>query len=288
MAAIDYYNTDDNNGITLGGATWRGQTFTASDTYSISSVKLLLYKSGTPGTVTVSIRAVDGTGKPTGDDLCSGTTDGDTLPGNVAPYEWREITFSAAYSLISGTQYAIVVRSSGSSLGWRRDTTAPSYAGGQSALSSNSGGTWTLTSTIDYMFETYGTSITTLGLAGTIAGTSSLTGAVTKTTITPTSLAGIIAAQSSVSGALTLWTVTHLSLSGTIAALSSVLGYLTKRMPAPAFPPARTGAYDEDSVWDEDTGTWGSDEALLKAGGSRYRAQLIVVGKDLIYYEEVT
>ena len=50
----------------------------------------------------------------------------------------------------------------------------------------------------------------------------------------------------------------------------------------------RAGTYEEDSVWDEDTGTWGSDEELLKAGGSRYRAQLVVVAKDLIYYEEIT
>ena len=56
----------------------------------------------------------------------------------------------------------------------------------------------------------------------------------------------------------------------------------------PDFPPARPLDYNEDLVYNEDTGTWGSDEGLLKAGGSRYRAQLVVVAKDLIYFQEVT
>lgn len=54
------------------------------------------------------------------------------------------------------------------------------------------------------------------------------------------------------------------------------------------FPPTRPDGYDENAVYDEDTGTWGSDEDLLKAGGSRYQAQLVVVAKDLIYYEGLT
>lgn len=56
----------------------------------------------------------------------------------------------------------------------------------------------------------------------------------------------------------------------------------------PTFPATRPGDYDDDKVWDEDTGTWTSDEDLLRRDGSRHKTQLVCVGKDLIYYSEVT
>jgi hypothetical protein len=56
----------------------------------------------------------------------------------------------------------------------------------------------------------------------------------------------------------------------------------------PDFPAPRPDGYDEDLVWDEDTQTWGSDPDLLTKDGSRYHAQLVAVGMDQIYYEEVT
>ena len=55
-----------------------------------------------------------------------------------------------------------------------------------------------------------------------------------------------------------------------------------------AFPPDRPGDYDADEVYDEDTGTWGSDADLLAAGGSRHRTQLVVTTTYFIYYEELT
>ena len=55
-----------------------------------------------------------------------------------------------------------------------------------------------------------------------------------------------------------------------------------------SFPSSRPGTYDEDLVWDEDTGTWTDDEDLLTKDGSRHNTQLVCVGMDLIYYEEIT
>ena len=55
-----------------------------------------------------------------------------------------------------------------------------------------------------------------------------------------------------------------------------------------SFPAERADDYDPDLVFDEDTGTWVSDEELIARGGSRYHSQFVCVGKSLIYYEEVT
>jgi len=156
----DYYNTGDDGDSTLGLATWRAQTFTASSTYSITSVKLLLHKfAAVVGTITVSIRAVDGANKPTGADLVSGTTDGDTLTADAAG-EWREITFDTPYVLVNGVTYAIVIRAltsfANNSLAWRFDSSSPSYIDGTYVGSINSGSTWTINTGIDFMFETYG------------------------------------------------------------------------------------------------------------------------------------
>jgi len=58
--------------------------------------------------------------------------------------------------------------------------------------------------------------------------------------------------------------------------------------PLQTFPPTRPEAYDENLVFDEDTGTWTSDEDLLARDGSRHHTQLVTIAKDLIYYEEIT
>lgn len=83
-------------------------------------------------------------GDPTGEDLCVGTTDGDTLP-DYSTWEEREITFDAPYSIVAGTKYAIVVRclsaDATNSLGWSCARPGE-YANGMGLLSSDSGSTW--------------------------------------------------------------------------------------------------------------------------------------------------
>lgn len=155
----EYYITGDDTASGLYGPTWIGQTFTPSIAHKITSVKLLLYRMGFPGTVTVSIKATDGEGKPTGDDLCSGTTDGNTLP-TESPYEWREITLGDGYDLDADTKYAIVVKAldgeASNQAAWRRDATDATYAGGQACYSINSGVTWSIRANEDQMFEEWG------------------------------------------------------------------------------------------------------------------------------------
>jgi hypothetical protein len=160
LAASIYesYNTGDDGDGSIYGSIWRAQTFTPSAAHTITSVKLLLYREGTPGTITVSIRATSG-GQPTGPDLCSGTTNGNTLPTG-SPYEWREVTFTSGYDLSAGTQYAIVARATGgdsSNRGrWRWDSSSPTYAGGNLLRSDDDGLTWTSLSGWDLMFEEWG------------------------------------------------------------------------------------------------------------------------------------
>lgn len=109
------------------------QTFTPTTTHNVTDVDLKLYRVGNPGDVTVSITATDGNGHPTGADLCSGTTDGDTLTIDTAG-EWRNIPFTTTTALTASTKYAIVCKAlTGDGLNkifWRSDETSPAYSGG--------------------------------------------------------------------------------------------------------------------------------------------------------------
>jgi len=157
MATLfQYLNTGDTGSYSFYGVNWKAMTFTVVTAHIITSVKLLLYRHGLPGTLTVSIRATDGSGHPTGDDLCSGTTDGNTLTTSSSG-EWREISFGAGALLSASTKYAIVIRGGTSDTNcayWRR---APNlYATGNSEWSSNSGDSWTANTSYDLMFEDWG------------------------------------------------------------------------------------------------------------------------------------
>lgn len=155
------YIVDDNTFDNFFSQYWRGQTFTTTGAYTVTSVKLKIYRSGSPGTITVSIRDTTA-GKPSGIDLCSGTTNGNTLTG-VDPGEWREITFGAGYALNATTKYAIVIHGGDTSnrIFWRVDTTSPAYTGGNYVSSTDSGVSWS-TETYDAMFEVWGSTGTGL------------------------------------------------------------------------------------------------------------------------------
>ena len=156
---FEYYNTGDDGHEAIYGVNWQGQTFTPSTAHKITYVRLLLWRYGSPGTITVSIRATNGEGKPTGGDLCSGWTYAITLPTS-SPGEWRAITLGDGYDLDADTKYAIVVRAPDgdvdNELRWRRDASSPTYAGGTGVSSSDSGSTWSVLTTLDFMFEDWG------------------------------------------------------------------------------------------------------------------------------------
>jgi len=159
-----YVAGDDGGGLALPDTTsiGAGQTFTIGNTgdnytHSITSVKLELYRDGSPGTLTISIKAVDESGKPTGGDLTSGSTDGDTLTEDTDG-EWREVSLTP-YKLNASTQYALVLIASEGGMSdnvhWRRKT-GGGYAGGALHYYNGMTQTWSDTSGHDCMFEESG------------------------------------------------------------------------------------------------------------------------------------
>lgn len=80
-------------------------------------------------------------GDPTGDDLCSGTLNGDTLSSSY--YAYRNITFTVPVEITADTQYALVLRAPDSeeNVYWASKLSG-GYAGGRDYLSSDSGETW--------------------------------------------------------------------------------------------------------------------------------------------------
>ena len=66
---FEYYNTNEDSQVPVYSTFWKAQTFTTTVGFKITSVKLLVYKEGTPGNLTVSIQGVDVSNKPDGSDI---------------------------------------------------------------------------------------------------------------------------------------------------------------------------------------------------------------------------
>lgn len=152
------WNTATDTGqFSLTSTAWVSMAFTVgtvgtNENFDISKVVLKMWDDGSPGTITVDIHAADGSQKPTGPSLSSGTTNGETLGG--IPGIWRDITMSP-YNLQASKTYTIVVHASGSQALLRHAGTE--YTGGQAWGSSNSGSTWTYNGApYDIVFEVWG------------------------------------------------------------------------------------------------------------------------------------
>ncbi len=134
---------------------WSAQTFTPQITHPIYSIKMRFFRIGTPGTVTISIKATDSSGHPTGDDLCSATFDGDALGTSGSGAAAKEVVFGTNPILTAGLKYAIVIRSadpwSDQVVNWLH---ADTYVNGNIETSVDSGSSWSST-TNDFWFEEY-------------------------------------------------------------------------------------------------------------------------------------
>lgn len=156
--AWESYTTGDDGAAQVYGMNWYGQTFTITPiSHSTVSTRLLLYRVGTPSTVTVSVRAIGDDGFPTGTDLTSGTIDGDALTTNTSG-SWYGVELTET-SLEYDEVYAICIRAEagdGSNyVAVRKDSTG-AYTGGQAITSSSGGITWSTSTGQDILFQVDG------------------------------------------------------------------------------------------------------------------------------------
>ena len=136
------------------------QTFTvATEYHTVSQVSLYLKRDGNPGTITVSLKATDISGRPTGPDLATTYVPEAEIP--LTP-SWVNIIIGP-HDLALGTKYAIVVRasnpSSSNELWWYSDT-GQYYTDGDGLYSWNSGADW-VSAGVDRTFGVRGDLITT-------------------------------------------------------------------------------------------------------------------------------
>jgi len=144
---------------------WYAQTFTPSASFDVTSAKIKVFREGTVTTCTMSIRATDGNGQPTGADLTSGSADASGVTTSSAG-EYFEVAFNSAITLTGGIVYALIIRITGgdasNNLHVRIDTSA-GYSGGAKDFSNDSGSSWTGLSN-DLNFQIWGDAPTLLNL----------------------------------------------------------------------------------------------------------------------------
>jgi len=150
---------EENNSRNVRGVYWRAQSFTPQSSHKITSVKIKLCRVGSPGAGTISIKATDGAGKPTGADLCSASIDGNSLPTDPTLLGF---SLGAGTNLSAGTKYAIVWRLAGGDTNnyvQTRYMYTGTYAGGAAIESSDSGVTWDVWTDWDFVFQDWGESL---------------------------------------------------------------------------------------------------------------------------------
>ncbi|RJQ32214.1 MAG: hypothetical protein C4562_04065 [Actinobacteria bacterium] len=107
------------------------QSFTPTTTASYTSVSIYSRKIGTPGTITAEIYATDSNGYPTGNAIAT-SINIDASSWSTG-YEWHSIEISKV-QLNNGVKYVLWIKGTGTDssncVAWGRDSTDPSYAGG--------------------------------------------------------------------------------------------------------------------------------------------------------------
>jgi len=147
------YTTD----VGFGGATWLAQSFIAGNGYSLINVDALIkYNTGTASTITCALYADSG-GSPTGSALASSDALTALVSGDTY-YSMKRFSFATPYTLTSGTKYHLVFTSTASSatntymLG---QGTANLLTSTATNSSTNSGSTWTKSTTTNFSFATW-------------------------------------------------------------------------------------------------------------------------------------
>lgn len=154
-----YYQPTTDNQTKVFAGTFAAQTFTTDNvtSHTVTSIRLKLYRAGSPGTVTAAIWKTTA-GAPSGAAIGSGTLDGNQFDVAANIYEF---TLTNELSLEFGTTYAIVLSAtSGDSVTnyiYWSNKTAGGYALGYGTTSTNYGVTWSTAGFAnDFYFELWG------------------------------------------------------------------------------------------------------------------------------------
>lgn len=150
-------STGDADSIDIYGGEFVAQIFTSEATaHSVTSIKLELKRTGSPGLVHVSLRAV-AAGVPTGSDLTTGVLNATAMS---TAYKLQEFTMTE-YALLPATDYAIIIQLDGGVaatdfINWHQDSGGGGVTAGFGLHSHTSGIAWTSDTPADYLYEIYG------------------------------------------------------------------------------------------------------------------------------------
>jgi len=156
----EYCQSGDNASSPVYGGYWLAQGFRASDTYVLSEIRLKLYTSGSPGTLSVSLYSL------TFDPFTlswipwyarAATTISTTGMTSDNAGAWYSAYFN--YEVVNGFYYAIVLSApagnSSNAVHWRYDQTG-SYTDGKYYSSDDGGISWNMEASYDFMFSNWG------------------------------------------------------------------------------------------------------------------------------------
>jgi hypothetical protein len=140
------------------------QGFKSAVTADCEAIAVRIYKDGSPGTLTLEIRNVDGGGP--GDTVhASATYNGDLITETVEPGELIVFEFSSPFELVADTQYCWVLWAPSGDADNSVDTVrigSSQYADGVAYNDTNGGASWNQRPNEEFMFYVYGsfTSVT--------------------------------------------------------------------------------------------------------------------------------
>jgi len=160
-----YTTGDDSNFAMWGASRILAQTFTPQTAHILTEVKVKVYRSGSPGTVEMSLKAVDGSGHPTGGDLSTGTFDGDDVGQGSPSAEWVTVDMTDV-TLAASTERALLMKApdgadTNNDINWQVDSNDGAYIRGNTEWTTDGGTNWDAQSDAhDAMFEDRGDALT--------------------------------------------------------------------------------------------------------------------------------
>ncbi len=314
MAATlrDSYTETPNLVHKMANAAWaRSESFLATDTYSLTSVKLLMARFGSPGDTYVDIWTESG-GLP---NTLIQTSDAVDL-GLIATYPTQTVTefpFSTPVSITSGTSYCVVLRSTNSDASnyiyWTYRKSTLQYADGEPGFD-NGGTPWTNWGKFDapnndlsdFYFETWGEDVNvtkTFTADASIAKDNVTKAIAADVSLKQIDLTKTITADVHTAKLLTIATdvsLKQIDLTKTITADVSLIindrlvtltadVHVNNEVTDTVWPLARAQAYEPDKFWDEETKAWyaaGTEigSARLSQAGGRLRQNLVVLSNQ--------